>query len=59
MEDDAVEDILLKPASNYIVDEDRDPNYYKMIHHIDDLPTLIDNFLLEAFESDALSKGFL
>ena len=28
------------------MDEDRDPNYYKMIHHIDDLPTLIDNFLV-------------
>ena len=46
VEDDDVEDIVIKPSSNYRVDEDRDPNYYKMIHHIDDLPTLIDNFLV-------------
>ena len=26
--------------------KDRDRNYYKMIHHIDDLPTLIDTFLV-------------
>ena len=46
VEDDYIEDIVIKPSSNYRVDEDRDPNYYKMIHHIDDLPTLIDNFLV-------------
>jgi hypothetical protein len=46
VEDDYIEDIVIKPSSNYRVDEDRGPNYYKMIHHIDDLPTLIDNFLV-------------
>ena len=43
--DDYIEDIVIKPSSNYRVDEYRDPNYYKMIYHIDDLPTLIDIFL--------------
>jgi hypothetical protein len=46
VKDDDVEYIVIKPSSNYRVDEDRDPNYYKMIHHIDDIPTLIDNFLV-------------
>jgi len=27
VEDDYIEDIVIKPSSNYRVDEDRDPNY--------------------------------
>ena len=37
---------MIKPACNYRVDEDREPIYYTMIHHIDDLRNLIDNVLV-------------
>ena len=38
--------VMIKPACNYRVDEDREPIYYTMIHHIDDLRNLIDNVLV-------------
>ncbi|MFM7988028.1 MAG: hypothetical protein ACKPKO_52815, partial [Candidatus Fonsibacter sp.] len=40
------DNILIKPLPNYRVEEDRAPNYYTMIHHTDDLPNLIDCFLV-------------
>ena len=39
-DDDEYDDkdvVVIKPSSNYRVEEDRDPNHYTMIHHIDDL----------------------
>ncbi|MFM7978855.1 MAG: hypothetical protein ACKPKO_06025 [Candidatus Fonsibacter sp.] len=48
-DDEDKDNILIKPSPNYRVEEDRDPNYYTMIHHIDDLPNLIDCFLVYKF----------
>ena len=46
-EDDHDKDVVVyKPSSNYRVEEDREPNHHTMIHHIDDLPNLIDCFLI-------------
>ena len=37
---------MIKQSSNYRVEEDRDPNHYTMIHHIDDYLNLTDNVLV-------------
>ena len=44
--DDDKDDVMIQPSSNYRVEEDKEPNQHTMIHHIDDLPNLIDCFLI-------------
>ena len=45
-DDDDNNKIVIKPSSNYNVEEDKDPKYQKKINHLDDLPSLIDDLLV-------------